>query len=81
MLELMDKHRAYLDESGQLGIRQRGRAAVRVREVTERSLRRIVWGGETTAGLLDAGLDDIQQGTATPYSVSATILKAILAEG
>ena len=81
LLELMDKHRAYLDESGQLGIRQRGRAAVRVREVTERSLRRIVWGGETTAGLLDAGLDDIQQGTATPYSVSATILKAILAEG
>ena len=81
LLEAVDQHREYLDESGQLKIRQRGRAAVRVREVTERSLRGILWGGEATAGLLDIGLDDIQQGMATPYSVSASILKVLLARG
>ena len=49
-----------------------------VREVTERSLRGILWRSETTTELLDAGLDHIQKGTATPYSVSASILKALL---
>ena len=81
LLEAVDQHRKYLDESGQLKIRQRRRAAVRVREVTERSLRGILWGDEATARLLDIGLDDIQQGMATPYSVSASILKVLLARG
>ena len=80
LLEAVDQHRDHLDESGQLKIRRRRRAAVRVREVTERSLRGILWGSEATAGLLDIGLDDIQRGTATPYSVSASILKVLLAE-
>ena len=79
LLDAVDRHRDHLDESGQLTVRRRGRAAVRIREVTERSLRGILWGTETTKGLLDSGLDHIQQGTATPYSVSASILKATLA--
>ena len=80
LLDAVDQHREYLDESGELRIRQRGRAAVRVREVTERSLRGILWGGEASDVILDAGLDEIQQGLATPYSVSASILKALFAE-
>jgi LAO/AO transport system kinase len=80
LLDAVDRHREYLDESGQLRIRQRGRAAVRIREVTERSLRGILWGREGTERILDAGLDKIQKGTATPYSVSASILKALIAE-
>ncbi len=78
LLDVVDQHRQYLEESAQLEIRQRGRAAVRVREVTERSLRGILWGGEATQGLLEAGLNQVQRGTATPYSVSASILKALL---
>ena len=80
LLDVVDQHREYLDESGQLKIRRRGRAAVRIREVTERSLRGILWGDDTTEGILHAGLDQIQQGTATPYSVSDSILKALLSE-
>ncbi len=80
LLDAVDQHREYLDESGQLKIRQRGRSAVRVREVTERSLRGILWGGEATKEILDAGLDRIQEGTATAYSVSASILRVLLAE-
>jgi LAO/AO transport system kinase len=80
LLDVVDQHREYLDESGQLRIRQRGRAAVRVREVTERSLRGILWGGEATEGILNTGLDQIQRGRATPYSVSASILRVLLAE-
>ena len=78
LLDAVEQHREYLDESGQLRIRQRLRAGVRVREVTERSLRGILWRGETSEEILDAGLDQIQQGAASPYSVSASILKALL---
>ena len=80
LLDAVDRHREHLEESGELGVRRRGRAAVRVREVTERALRGILWGGEATGALLEAGLDEIQQRTATPYSVSASILKVLLAE-
>ncbi len=80
LLDAIDRHRVHLEESGELGVRRRGRAAVRVREVTERALRGVLWGGETTGALLEAGLDEIQQRTATPYSVSASILKLLLAE-
>ena len=78
LLDAVEQHREYLDESGQLRIRQRLRAGVRVREVTERSLRGILWRGETSEEILKAGLDQIQQGAASPYSVSASILKALL---
>ena len=80
LLDAVDRHREHLEESGELGVRRRGRAAVRVREVTERALRGILWGSEATGALLEAGLDEIQQRTATPYSVSASILKVLLAE-
>ena len=80
LLDALDRHREYLDESGELRIRQRRRAAVRVREVTERSLRGVLWRGEAAKALLDAGLDRIQEGIATPYSVSASILDAVLVQ-
>ena len=80
LLDAVDRHLEHLEESGELGVRRRGRAAVRVREVTERRLRGILWGGGATGALLEAGLDEIQQRTATPYSVSASILKVLLAE-
>ena len=79
LLDAVDQHRAYLGESGQLEIRRRERASTRIREVTERSLRGILWGGEATRELLESGLDLVQQGTATPYSVSASILRVLLA--
>ena len=78
LLDAVDRHREHLEESGELDVRRRGRAAVRVREVTERALRGILWGGTGTAALLEAGLDEIQRRTATPYSVAASILGVLL---
>jgi LAO/AO transport system kinase len=79
LLDAIDQHREQLEGSGELEVRRRGRAAVRVREVTERALRGVLWGADSTDALLEAGLDGIQQRTATPYSVSASILKGFLA--
>jgi LAO/AO transport system kinase len=79
LLDAIDRHRKHLEETGELEVRRRGRSAVRVREVTERALRGILWEGDSTGALLEAGLDEIQQRRATPYSVSVSILKGFLA--
>jgi len=80
LLDAVDRHLEHLQESGELEVRRRGRAAARVREVTERTLHGILWGGDATRALFEVGLDEIQQRTATPYSVSASILQLLLAE-
>ena len=70
-----------MSESGELGTRRRARAAVRVREVADREVRGILWGRESTAVLLEEGLDRIRDGEATPYSVSSSIVRDLLESG
>ena len=78
LLTAIDEHRAYLVDSGELNSRRRARAATRVREVADRGLRGILWARAAADALLEEGLDQIQEGRATPYSVSATILEELL---
>ena len=78
LMAAIDDHRSFLEESDELRIRRRARAAVRVREVADRELRGILWKNQTTAALLDEGLDRIQEGEATPYSVSSSIIGQLL---
>jgi LAO/AO transport system kinase len=81
LLDAVDRHRSWLTGSGTLAERRRARARRRVHEVVERALRRVAWSSETVAALLERGLDGIQDGTATPYSVSAEILQELLPGG
>lgn len=78
LLEAVAEHREFLESSGELITRRRARARVRVREVADRSMRGILWGRERTAALLEDGLDHIETGDATPYSVSTTLLEDLL---
>jgi LAO/AO transport system kinase len=78
LLGAIDAHRAWLEASGALADRRRARARRRVRNVVDRDLRRVAWSSPQTAALLDAGLDRMQAGEATPYSVAREILDALL---
>ena len=78
LLAAIDEHGAFLRESGELRARRRARAAVRIREVANRELRGILWGRQSVRALLEEGLDRIQAGEATPYSVSSSILHDLL---
>ncbi len=78
LMETIEKHRTWMEESGELERRRRDRARVRVRDVVERELRRVAWRSEVVGGILERGLDSIQQGSATPYSVSREILDELL---
>ncbi len=68
LLEAVDAHRVWLEESGQLESRQRARARARVQDVVERELRRVARGSDRARELLESSLDDIERRAETPYS-------------
>jgi LAO/AO transport system kinase len=65
---------------GELERRRRARARTRVREVVDRELRRVAWGSATSGASLERGLDEIEGGEATPYSVARGIVEDLLTE-
>jgi LAO/AO transport system kinase len=78
LLETVEDHRTWLEESGQLEARRRERAAGRVRDVVNRELQRRAWSSEMVAELLAKGVEEIAGGDETPYSVSRRIVDTLL---
>lgn len=78
LLDTVEKHRAWLVESGQLEARRRARARGRVQDVVNRELRRITWNRSETLELLDRGVEQIRTSDATPYSVARGIIEGLL---
>jgi LAO/AO transport system kinase len=81
LLGAVDRHRAYLESSGELDLRRRARAERRVREVVERELRRRTWSDPDVQERLAAGLAGIGRGEETPYSVARSIADALEPRG
>jgi len=78
LVEAVDLHRDWLEASGELGVRRRARARGRVRDVVDRELRRVAWSSAETTASLEAGIQRIESGAATPYSVAREILDGLL---
>jgi LAO/AO transport system kinase len=78
LLETLARHREWLERTGMLETRRRDRAAVRIRDVVDRGLRRVVWTSDVSRELLTAGVEQIARGEGTPYSAADTILAALL---
>ena len=77
LVAALDVHRAWLADSGELGVRRRERMAERVREVVRRRLMERVWRDGAGAALLEAALPDLESGKTTPYEVAARIADAV----
>jgi LAO/AO transport system kinase len=78
LLEAIDAHREWLGTSGQIEVRRRARARVRVQDVVDRELRRVARRSEAAGGGLEPYLDQMRDGTETAYSVAAELLKRLL---
>lgn len=78
LLEAIDQHREWLERGGQLDVRRRDRARVRVRDVVGRELSREAWRSEAVLAALDLGVNRIATGEDTPYSVARGILGSLL---
>lgn len=72
----IEAHRAHCRETGGLAEKRRERAAERVHDLVARRLEGYVWHEQGGARRLDAAIDRIAAGEATPYSVAAEIVAA-----
>jgi LAO/AO transport system kinase len=80
LAETLDRHRAWLAESGELSRRRRQRLSERVREEVARSLLRQTW-DEGGAAALEQALPELESGSVTPYDVAAQIVRAARPRG
>jgi len=78
LVEALTSHRRHLEESGELQERRRARAALRVRDVVNRELKRRAWKADGTQALMERGLGGIVTGADTPYSLARAILEDFL---
>jgi LAO/AO transport system kinase len=71
----LDRHRTYLETSGELRERRRSRLLERVVEVSERRVRERLWRDAATADWMQDQLPALEAGTTTPYHVADALLR------
>ncbi|HWK88959.1 MAG TPA: methylmalonyl Co-A mutase-associated GTPase MeaB [Longimicrobium sp.] len=70
----LDRHRAWLEASGELSRRRRARLAERVRAVVERRFQRLAWLRGPGERILAESLPALEAGEASPYAVADRII-------
>ena len=78
LLDTISEHRVWLEESGEIEQRRRARAAIRIRDVVDREMRRVAWKSDDVQRLLREGVEEISAGDGTPYSAADVILGTLL---
>jgi LAO/AO transport system kinase len=77
LIDAVERHYAYLGESGELEMRRRERLARHTREVVERNLSAMVWREGEGERILAAGLEGVVQGEVSPYRLAQEIVAGI----
>ncbi|HET7599703.1 MAG TPA: methylmalonyl Co-A mutase-associated GTPase MeaB [Gemmatimonadales bacterium] len=77
LVEALDRHHAWLLESGELDRRRRGRLTERTREVVERAARRWLWDETQADRIIRERLDELAAGRLNPYELAAEILESL----
>jgi len=75
VLGALDRHFNYLETTGALRERRRGRLRDRVVDVVEQRIRGRLWRNEATNAWVDAQLPALEQGEATPFEVADLLLR------
>jgi LAO/AO transport system kinase len=77
LVRTLDRHRVYLEESGELSRRRQRRLAERVRAVVERRLQRLAWVRGRGEEILEEALPALEAGEESPYAVATRIVQAL----
>jgi LAO/AO transport system kinase len=75
LVAALDRHFAYLQQSGTLRARRRERLRERVMDVVERKVSDRLWKDSRTMAWLDEQLPSVEEGTATPFAVADKLLR------
>ena len=75
LLTAIDAHFAYLESSGGLRERRRRRLRDRVVDVVEQRVRSRLWKDQGTQQWLDSRVDEMESGSATPFTVADELLE------
>ena len=73
----LDRHYAWLEQSGTLAQRRRGRLLDRTREVVDRATRRWVWEETRAEQVIAERLDEVVDGRLSPYGLAAEVLEGL----
>jgi len=76
----IDRHAAFLAETGELQRRRQVRLARHTREVVNRAVRQLVWVEGSGEAALEAGLARIAAGTVSPYDLAQEIIAIVRKE-
>ena len=74
IVESLDRHFSYLENTGTLRQRRRERLMERVTEVAERRMHRRLWQDTGTKRWLEGRVDELEAGSVTPYVVADEML-------
>jgi LAO/AO transport system kinase len=74
---VLEKHRDWLQHSGELAERRRRRLKERIREAVERQLQDIVWRDAGGERILEESWAELESGQATPYHVADRIVARV----
>src|SRR5882724_5960804 len=77
LIAALDRHHAWLAESGTLAERRRRRLLDRTREVVDRATRRWVWEETLADRRIGERIDEIVAGSVSPYDVAAEVLDSL----
>ena len=74
VIEAIDKHFRYLEASGTLRLRRRGRLRDRVVDVVEERVRNRLWTDAATNAWLDERLGELEAGSTNPFALADALL-------
>ena len=77
LIAALDRHYEWLAGSGTLDQRRRRRMLERTREVVDRAARRWMWDETHAERLITARLDEVVDGTLSPYDVATEVLDGL----
>lgn len=80
LVDELERHREYLERSGEMERRRRVRLERLTREVVDRALRQLVWGNGLGEAALASGLEGVVQGRRSPYQLADDVVAAIRKE-
>lgn len=80
LIDALERHRAHLEESGELHHRRRARLERLTRELVDRTLRQLVWEQGEGEALLAAGLEAVVGGSRSPYHLAQEIVATVRPE-